>query len=158
MRFHNIFSFHENMEERIRAHIGYYICMLVLSILLSIFYQYINLHNIKLGADPDYVNMVIAGISYGLFFLSVILLIRNYKLLKNKEQLRKLEIMENDERNQLISLKAHAYTSKGAIIGCFVASLITAFRNIYLSKSLAIVGLCLMLVVFLINRFLHKRM
>ncbi len=158
MRFHNIFSFHEKMEDRIRAHIGYYICMLILSILIGIFYQYINYNNILLGNDPDYVNMVIAFISLGLFILSIILLIRERKLLKNKELMHKVEIIENDERNQLISMKAYAYTCKGAIIGCFVASLITAFQSIYLSKSLVIVGLCLMFVVFLINHFLQKHM
>lgn len=158
MRFHNIFSFHEKIEDRIRAHIGYYICMLILSILIGIFYEYINYNNILLGNDPDYVNMVIAFISHGLFILSIILLIRERKLLKNEELMHKIEIIENDERNQLINMKAYAYTCKGAIIGCFAASLITAFQSIYLSKSLAIVGLCLMFVVFLISHFLQKRM
>lgn len=156
--FRNIFDFHEKIEDKIKAHIGYNICLLILSILIGAFYQYINHNNILLGKNPDYVNTVLFYISQGLFLLSIIMIFRETKLLRNKDLMRKISISETDERNRLISMKSYAYTCKSSIIGCFVAALITAFNNMYLSKSLFIVGCCLMLVVFLINRFLQHRM
>lgn len=64
-----------------------------------------------------------AGAGVGLIAASLLLTLRNWRLLHNEERLKKVRIEASDERNQTISLSA----SKAAIFILMITMLLTIF-------------------------------
>ena len=65
-----------------------------------------------------------------MLFVGIARVIRDTRLLKNKEKVKEFEIMQKDERNMYIAQKSYAWTFWIAILGEYTAFLVCAFMNL----------------------------
>lgn len=106
----------------------------------------------------DFAQGVYAGISSGLLAAGAIGLIRLHQKKKDPEALRKMQIEQNDEREQLVRVKAFQYAGLALFYVMVAAMLVVlpfseaAFRTLFLSM------LVYCTVFFLSYRYLSKKL
>lgn len=76
------------------------------------------------------------GIGCGLIAASIITLIKNIRLLKNKDALKRREIYESDERNRIIGLKSRSYAGYAMFILLYIALLVAGTMNVLAMKTI----------------------
>ncbi|MDD4844052.1 MAG: hypothetical protein PHU31_06950 [Anaerotignum sp.] len=108
-------SYEKRLDIRLGVNIG---CMILSMILFAI----------VLGSESlAFLQPMYTGSLVGLFFASLALFLRNKKLKKNPENMRKMELLETDERNVLIlrvSYTIFTYVSIGIL---YISMLISGF-------------------------------
>lgn len=130
--------FEKRLNMRLSVNIG---CMIVSIILFAITFGSKNFESLR----PMYASSFI-----GLFVVSLSLFIRNKALRKNPEKMKKLELLETDERNIYIlrvSYTIFTYVSIGIL---YVSMLISGFFSItvfYTMETLLCVNLLLILLI-----------
>ena len=81
------------------------------------------------------------GIGCGLVAGGIIKVIRNVRLLKNKNALKEREIFESDERNRLIGLKSWSYSGYVMFVLLYIALLVAgAVNELIMCTILVILG------------------
>lgn len=126
------------------------------NLIIYILYLVIGLTLLGLGI-ANVVDSFWSGMGSGLIFVSVLRLIRVYRLNKNEEYREKVETEISDERNRFIRNRAWAWAgylfiliSAAAVIGLKVAGL-------DLLSTAASVALCLMLVLYWVSFFILRK-
>ncbi len=132
-------SYEKRLDIRLRVNIG---CMIISVILFAI----------VLGSKSfAFLQPMYTGSLVGLFFASLALFLRNKKLKKNPESMRKMELLETDERNVLIlrvSYTIFTYVSIGIL---YISMLISGFFSQTVYYTLETL-LCANLVIILLIR------
>lgn len=133
----------KNIEQKIRLRIIYAILLTILGIVSL----YIGT-NVALATDNvAYSSGFYRGTGGGLIAASIITIIRNILLLKNKEALKQREIYESDERNCMIGLKSWSYAGYAMFLLLYIALLFAGCMNVIVMNTilviLAVFALCL---------------
>ena len=106
--------------------------------------------------DLAYLQGVWCGIGGGLIVAGLLLFFRLRATLKDDERLRRMQLEEQDERNQAINSKALAITSGICTAALYIAIMVFSFLNLATFKVLVFctVAVCL---VFLLSRIICSR-
>ena len=106
--------------------------------------------------DLAYLQGVWCGIGSGLIVAGLLLFFRLRATLKDDERLRRMQLEEQDERNQAINSKALAMTSGICTTALYIAIMVFSFLNLATFKVLVFctVAVCL---VFLLSRIICSR-
>ncbi len=87
------------------------------------------------------------GIGSGLIAAGLITILRNLRLLKNEDAIKRREIYEADERNRMIGLKCWSYTGYAMFLLLYIALLFAGAINVIVMKTilaiLAAFAICL---------------
>ena len=76
------------------------------------------------------------GIGSGIIAASIITIIKNLRLLKNKDALKRREIYEFDERNRMIGLKSWSYAGYAMFLLLYIALLFAGAMNVIVMKTI----------------------
>jgi len=131
-------SFEKRLNMRLSVNIG---CMIVSIILFAITFGSKNFESLR---------SMYAGSFIGLFVVSLSLFIRNKALRKNPEKMKKIELLETDERNIYILRVSYTIFTYVFIGILYVAMLISGFFSItvfYTIETLLCVNLLLILLI-----------
>ena len=106
--------------------------------------------------DLAYLQGVWCGIGGGLIVAGLLFFFRLRATLKDDERLRRMQLEEQDERNQAINSKSLAMTSGICIAALYIAIMVFSFLNLATFKVLVscTVAVCL---VFLLCRIICSR-
>jgi hypothetical protein len=106
----------------------------------------------------DYLQGVYTGVGSGLFGSSLVLLIKNVKLLKNPEKLHKTRITNTDERLIAINQIAIRVATVGLLIAMYIVAFVVGIKNPEMMNILF--GLvCLFLVIYIVAyKIIQKKM
>ncbi len=134
----------KTIEKRVKFRIVYAVLLCVLGIASLCIGIFVPLES----GNMDFSAGFYVGVGSGLVSASVITIIKNIRLLKNAEALKKRDIYESDERNRLIGLKTWSYTGYAMFIILYITLLIAGAVNVVVMKTiLAVLGvyaLCLL--------------
>lgn len=98
----------------------------------------------------------IAGVGGGLIGASVVILIKNISVLRNKTKMQHMQVEAQDERNLLISYKAGAFAFKLSLLGVYIWALIMMFTNFSHFQLFFYIS-ALMVVIYLICYIITKK-
>lgn len=123
----------------------------------------INLSSIY--GHPTYnnnnMNNIIQGFRIGICLgMEIVLLYQIRSIvnaLKSKDDLRKLYIKENDERNKFISRQTSSIGYSIALFGMALAVIISSFFNIVVCITLLLATLFLIVTILLLYFYYHKK-
>jgi len=123
----------------------------------------INLSSIY--GHPTYnnnnMNNIIQGFRIGICLgMEIVLLYQIRSIvnaLKSKDDLRKLYIKENDERNKFISRQTSSIGYSIALFGMALAVIISSFFNIVVCITLLLATLFLIVIILLLYFYYHKK-
>jgi len=123
----------------------------------------INLSSIY--GHPTYnnnnMNNIIQGFRIGICLgMEIVLLYQIRSIvnaLKSKDDLRKLYIKENDERNKFISRQTSSIGYSIALFGMALAVIISSFLNIVVCITLLLATLFLIVTILLLYFYYHKK-
>jgi len=123
----------------------------------------INLSSIY--GHPTYnnnnMNSIIQGFRIGICLgMEIVLLYQIRSIvnaLKNENDLRKLYIKENDERNKFISRQTSSIGYSIALFGMALAVIISSFFNIVVCITLLLATLFLIVIILLLYFYYHKK-
>lgn len=87
------------------------------------------------SGNADYSSGFYVGLGCGLIAAAIITIIKNVRLLKNKEALKQREIYESDERNRMIGLKCWSYAGYAMFILLYIV-----FCKTFLEKNAELFG------------------
>ena len=106
--------------------------------------------------DLAYLQGVWCGIGSGLIVAGLLFFFKLRATLKDDERLRRMQLEEQDERNQAINSKSLAMTSGICIAALYIAIMVFSFLNLATFKVLVFctVAVCL---VFLLCRIICSR-
>lgn len=141
----NTINYEKRLNLRLYINIG---CMIASIILFAITFGSKNFESLR----PMY-----AGSFIGLFVVSLLLFIKNKALIKNPEKMKKLELLETDERNVYIlrvSYTIFTYVSVGII---YVSMLISGFFSITVFYTLETLLCVDLLLILLIRHIVEKK-
>ncbi len=126
------------------------------NLIIYILYLVIGLTLLGLGI-ANVVDEFWSGMGSGLIFVSVLRLIRVYRLSKNEEYREKVETEISDERNRFIRSKAWAWAGYFFIIISAVAVIAFKVAGQELLSTASSVALCLMLVLYWVSFFILRK-
>ena len=126
------------------------------NLIVYILYLVIGLTLLALGI-ANVVDSFWSGMGSGLIFVSVMRLIRVYRLNKNEEYREKVETEISDERNRFIRNRAWAWAGYLFIFISAVAVIGLKVAGLDLLSTAASVALCLMLVLYWVSFFILRK-
>ena len=126
------------------------------NLIIYILYLVIGLTLLGLGI-ANVVDEFWSGMGSGLIFVSVLRLIRVYRLNKNEEYREKVETEISDERNRFIRNRAWAWAGYLFILISAVAVIGLKVAGLDLLSTAASVALCLMLVLYWVAFFILRK-
>lgn len=126
------------------------------NLIIYILYLVIGLTLLGLGI-ANVVDSFWSGMGSGLIFVSVLRLIRVYRLNKNEEYREKVETEISDERNRFIRNRAWAWAGYLFIFISAVAVIAFKVAGLDLLSTAASVALCLMLVLYWVSFFILRK-
>lgn len=133
----------KNITQKIKLRIIYS----VLLTMLGIISLYVGIYIPFNSGNTEFSSGFYTGIGSGLIAASVITIIRNLRLLKNEDALKRREIYEADERNRMIGLKCWSYTGYAMFLLLYIALLFAGAINVLVMKTilaiLAAFAICL---------------
>lgn len=142
----------KTIEKRMKLRIVYSVLLGILGVASIYVGGFVPLAS----GNTDFSAGFYVGVGCGTVAAAVITIIKNIRLLKNAEALRKRDIFEADERNRLIGLKTWSYTGYAMFIILYVALLIAASVNVVIMKTilavLGVYGLCLLITRKIVER------
>lgn len=124
--------------------------------ILGIASLYVGIYIPLASGNTAYSSGFYTGIGIGLIAASIINIIKNIHLLKNKDALKRREIYESDERNRLIGLKSWSYTGYAMFILLYIALLFAGAVNVLVMKTILAI-LAAFAVCLLISRCILKK-
>ena len=135
----------KTIEKRVKIRIAYSVLLCILGIISIYVGNFVPLASGNTDFSAGFYN----GIGFGLMVASIITIIKNIRLLKNKKALKQRDIYESDERNRLIGLKTWSYTGYAMFIILYIALLVAGALNVVVMKTilavLAVFALCLLI-------------
>lgn len=133
----------KSIDQKIKLRIGYCVVLIVLGIASL----YVGTSVTLASGNAEYSSGYYVGLGCGLICAAIITIIKNVRLLRNKEALQQREIYEADERNKMIGLKAWSYAGYAMFLILYVALLVMGAVNVVVMNTLlAVLGvfaLCL---------------
>lgn len=144
----------KSIEQKIKLRIIYS----VLLIILGIASLYVGIYIPLASGNTAFSSGFYTGIGSGLIAASVITIIKNVRLLKNKEALKRREIYESDERNRMIGLKSWSYTGYIMFILLYAALLFAGAMNVLVMKTILAILAAFAVCLFLSRCILSKIM
>ena len=146
----------EEYKETIKARIKVFIVLMVLG-LLTLILVITNMVSDVIRLS-DYMDGIYSGMGTGLIFSSAIFLVKNLRLLKNEEALKKSRLQNTDERNIMIAQRASQSATMVVLIVSYVGMLFMgAFNEIILHCFMAVV-MVFICAYFLFNLYYQKKM
>ena len=98
------------------------------------------------------------GLGCGLIAAAIITIIKNLRLLKNKEALKQREIYESDERNRMIGLKCWSYAGYAMFISLYIALLFAGAVNVVVMNTILVTlagfAICLFISRLILNKIM----
>lgn len=88
------------------------------------------------SGNSDYSSGFYVGIGCALIASGVITIIKNVRLLKDREALKQREIYESDERNRMIGLKCWSYAGYAMFILLYIALLFAGALNVLVMNTI----------------------
>ena len=116
----------KSIEQKIKLRILYSIILLILGGVSL----YVGTCIPLASGNADYSSGYYVGLGCGLIAAAIITIIKNLRLLKNKEALKQREIYESDERNRMIGLKCWSYAGYAMFILLYIALLFAGAVNV----------------------------
>ena len=144
----------KSIEQKIKLRIIYS----ALLIILGIASFYVGIYTSFSSGNTAFSSGFYTGIGSGLIAASVIMIIKNVRLLKNKEALKRREIYESDERNRMIGLKSWSYTGYIMFILLYIALLFAGAINVLVMKTILAILAAFAVCLFLSRCILSKIM
>lgn len=133
----------KSIEKRIKLRMAY--CALL--IVLGIVSLYVGTMVPLSTGNSEYSSGYYVGLGGALIAAAIITIIKNVRLLRNAEALKKREIYENDERNRMIGLKTWSYAGYAMFILLYASMLIAGAVDVVIMSTLLVVlavfALCL---------------
>lgn len=98
-------------------------------------------------------------LSYGIALVGcgIVLMIKNYKLIKNQEKMKMQEIKEKDERNIMIINKARSTTFSLYIMISFILIILFNILNMQQQALMIAYSTCLLLIIYVICYYIFQR-
>lgn len=135
----------KTIEKKLKLRIVYSALLLVLGIVAIYVGNCVPLASGNTSFSEGFYN----GSGFGLIAAAIITIIKNVRILRNEEALKRQDIYESDERNRMIGLKAWSYAGYAMFILLYVALLITGAVNVVVMKTvlaiLAAFAVCLLI-------------
>lgn len=135
----------KNLKQKLKMRIGFCIVL----ILLGTASLYTGTCVELASGNADYSSGYYVGLGCGLIAASVITIIKNVRLLKNKEAFKQREIYEADERNRMIGLKCWSYAGYAMFVLLYIALLFAGAWNVVVMNTLLVIlaayALCLLI-------------
>lgn len=98
------------------------------------------------------------GIGCGLITGGIIKIVRNIRLLKNKNALKEREIYESDERNRMIGLKSWSYSGYAMFVLLYIALLAAGAVNELIMCTIlviiAVFAVCLLVTKYILTKIM----
>lgn len=142
----------KTIEKRVKLRIVYSVCLLILGIASLYVGNFVPLAS----GNMDYSSGFYSGLGCGLIAAAVITIIKNVRLLKNKEALKQRDIYESDERNRLIGLKSWSYAGYAMFVILYIALLAAGALNVVIMNTIMVVlagfALCLLISRIIVER------
>lgn len=108
-------------------------------------------------AFAGYVDDFWSGMGSALVVIGALQLLRRHRFNKNEKYREKVNIEENDERNQFLRSKAWAWTGYIFVLSVAVLSIVLRILGQDMLSSAASLAVCYMLIVFWISYAVLKR-
>ena len=110
------------------------------------------------SGNADYSSGFYVGLGCGLIAAAIITIIKNVRLLKNKEALKQREIFESDERNRMIGLKSWSYAGYAMFILLYIALLFAGTINVIVMNTILVIlagfAICLFISKLILNKIM----
>lgn len=146
----------EEYKEIIKARIKIFIILIILGMLTLVLALANRVTDvIKLS---DYMDGIYSGMGTGLIFASVILMVKNLRLLKNEEALKKSRLENTDERNIMIAQRASRSATMVVLIISYVGMLIMGAFNEVILYCFMVVVMVFICSYTLFNLYYRKKM
>lgn len=144
----------KNIEQKLKMRMGFCIVFIVLGAASLYVGNFVPLAS----DNSNYSSGYYVGLGSGLIAAGVITIIKNLRLLKNKEALKKREIYESDERNRMIGLKAWSYAGYAMFILLYIALLFAGAINVMIMNTILVILASFALCLFIAKCILNKIM
>lgn len=110
------------------------------------------------SGNVDYSSGFYVGLGCGLIAAAIITIIKNVRILKNKEALKQREIYESDERNRMIGLKCWSYAGYAMFILLYIALLFAGTINVIVMNTILVIlagfAICLFISKLILNKIM----
>jgi len=118
-------------KKKLYLRIGISAFLLLTGIAISVLVQCIENGTVQIS-ESEFIQMLstFSGVAFGLIVISLAKIVQYIYFLRNKEALEKRMLMETDERNRYIGLKAWAITGYIMLYVIFISSFIAGFYSI----------------------------
>ena len=144
----------KSIEQKIKFRILYSIILLILGGVSL----YVGTCIPLASGNADYSSGYYVGLGCGLIAAAIITIIKNLRLLKNKEALKQREIYESDERNRMIGLKCWSYASYAMFILLYIALLFAGAVNVVVMNTILVTlagfAICLFISRLILNKIM----
>lgn len=142
------------IENKIKLRIFYCIFLIVLGGAALYVGTYVPLAS----GNSTYSSGYYVGLGFGLIAAAIIKIIRNIRLLKNEDALKRREIYESDERNRMLGLKSWSYAGYAMFILLYIALLFAGAVNVVVMNTLLVILGAFAICLFISKCILQKRM
>ena len=122
----------KDITQKIKLRIMYSALLTILGIVSL----YIGLCIPLASGNTEFSSGFYTGIGSSVLAASIISIIKNIRLLKNKEALKRREIYEFDERNRMIGLKSWSYAGYAMFLLLYIALLFAGAMNVIVMKTI----------------------
>lgn len=112
-------EYKEHLKKRMKIYFSIVLCGVITLLCL-----FLAIHSLA-----EYAKGFLAGLGSGLIVGGVILLLKNYKILKSKQKIREERIKISDERNRMISDHASKFALIGIIIEIYIIFIVSVLTN-----------------------------
>lgn len=150
----NNVKFGKSIEQKIKLRILFSIILLILGGASL----YVGTCIPLASGNTDYSSGYYVGLGCGLIAAAIITIIKNIRLLKNKEALKQREIYESDERNRMIGLKCWSYAGYAMFILLYIALLFAGAINVVVMNTILVIlagfALCLLISKCILNKIM----
>lgn len=110
------------------------------------------------SGNADYSSGFYVGLGPALIAAAILTIIKNIRLLKNKEALKQREIYEADERNRMIGLKCWSYAGYAMFLLLYIALLFAAIMNVIVMNTILVIlagfAICLLISKLVLNKIM----
>lgn len=147
-------KFGKDITQKIKFRIIYSALLAILGIVSL----YVGICIPLASGNTEFSSGFYTGVGCGIIVACIITIIKNIRLLKNKDALKHREIYESDERNRMIGLKSWSYTGYAMFLFLYIALLFAGAMNVIVMKTilgiLATFAICLFISRCVLNKIM----
>ena len=140
----------------IREQIKFRNYFLIFFVILGIIYFILRVLNIGIGAVEGEASYIYSGIAGAYILVGILSVIKNIRLLKNDELLKKYAVEVKDERNVLMQRRALSISVYIYVWAGFIAGLVIAPVN-YGASCAVFYSICALLIIYSVTRYILNR-